>query len=556
MLVIRLSLNRKAEALDPLGRTKLSYEPGLTEEEYWERARAFWKLDERRILAETFALVVSPDWTIVSVVRIGGISKHRTLRAIEGTVIKGHDLVGRQCPFTSKSKNSLSYFDDLPALTAIGSASDAPAALHEEKLRLPLKVISLFSGAGGLDAGFADENKFSLLACVEFDHACCEALRKNRDEGRLGNSRTKIIEADISKLDPFELMSSLGIKPGEVDLLIGGPPCQSWSTTGKRGTVQDARGMLIWHFLRFVEGIQPVYFLMENVRGILSGEFRHRPIAERPKRGGAPLAPEELRGSAIKIWLEDATHLLGGAYRVDYFELNSVNYGSPEIRERVLFFGNRRNQRIRFPQPTYGPHSLDKKPYRTLRDAIGGLNEDPELMQVLDFSPRKKRYLSFVPEGGNWRAMPEDIQKESMGKAWFAKGGRSGWWRRLSWDLPSPTIVTMPNHASTSLCHPSETRALSVRECARIQEFPEHWKFFGTAMEQMKQIGNAVPVRLAKVASEVILEAASAPANTAPEGSPAWTSEYIFSMVRTRKWYKQGTVYLHDGHGDRAVSNG
>lgn len=554
MLVIRLSANRKPDALDPLGRTSLKFEPGLSEEEYWSRARGLWKLDERRLLSETFALIVDPEWKILCVATIEGLSKYGELRAIEGSLMKGHDLVGRFCPFTSKSKNSLSYFDDLPALTAIGVTGDSQAPVHEEPLELPLKVISLFSGAGGLDAGFADESKFELLACVEFDHACCTALRKNRDEGRLGNPNTRIIEADISELDPGKLLSSLGVKPGEVDLLIGGPPCQSWSTTGRRGTVQDARGMLIWHFLRFVEGIQPVYFLMENVRGILSGEFRHRPIAERPERGGAPLAPEELRGSAIKIWLDDATHLLGGAYRVDYFELNSVNYGSPEIRERVLFFGNRRNQRIRFPQPTYGPHSATKRPYRTLRDAIGGLCEDPDYMQVLDFSPRKKKYLSYVPEGGNWRAMPEDIQKESMGKAWFAKGGRSGWWRRLSWDLPSPTIVTMPNHASTSLCHPSETRALSVRECARIQEFPEHWKFSGTVMEQMKQVGNAVPVRLAQVASKVILNAAASPANTATADESAWTSEYIYSMVRTRKWYKQGTVFLHDSEGDKVLT--
>src|SRR3546814_2521136 len=93
-----------------------------------------------------------------------------------------------------------------------------------------------------------------------------------------------------------------------------------------------------------------------------------------------------------------------------------------------------------------------------------------------------------------------------MGKAWDAKGGRSGWWRRLNFDLPSPTLVTMPNHASTALCHPIETRALTVKEFARIQEFPDDWVFCGTAAQQYAQIGNAVPTRLGSVAGEVISE--------------------------------------------------
>lgn len=553
MLVIRLSANRRVSVPDPLGRAEIKYRPGLSEAECWIRARGYWKLDERRVLSESYAIVVSPDWTILCVAEITGLSKCGDARAIEGNLLLGHDLVGRKCPFTSTSKNSISYFDDIPALGTIGHTASWEDEYHSKPLSLPLRTISLFSGAGGLDAGFNDRSKYKLLACVEYDHACCESLRANRDAGRLGESDTKVIEADISKLDPAELLDTLGIKPGDVDVIIGGPPCQSWSTTGKRGTAQDARGMLIWHFLRFVETIQPDYFLMENVRGILSGEFRHRPIAERPEKGGPALSPEELPGSAIKIWLDDATNLLGGRYRVDYYEVNSVNYGAPEIRERVLFFGNKREQVIRFPQPTHGPNSESKTPYRTLRDAIGSLYESDEERMVLDFSPRKKKYLSYVPEGGNWRAMPEDIQRESMGKAWTAKGGRSGWWRRLSWDLPSPTIVTMPNHASTSLCHPSETRALSVAECARIQEFPDGWAFRGSVAERMRQVGNAVPVRLAKIAADVIVSAATSPMKDHSDSSIRVSHEYIFSMVRTRKWFKQGTVFVHSNGTDKAM---
>lgn len=142
------------------------------------------------------------------------------------------------------------------------------------------------------------------------------------------------------------------------------------------------------------------------------------------------------------------------------------------------------------------------KPWRTLRDAIGDLNDPGEV--IMDFSPRKKSFLELVPPGSNWRSLPMDKQQESMGSAWFAKGGRSGWWRRLSYDLPCPTLVTMPNHASTALCHPAEVRALSLKEYALIQEFPADWSFHGTPSQQYAQVGNAVPVRLGQVAGEVI----------------------------------------------------
>lgn len=550
MIVIRLGAPRKAPVDDPFGRLELGFRENLSESDYWSRAQGPWRLDERRALSESYVVVVDGESTILAVAQITGITKHGSLRALSGAVISGHPLVGRKCPFKSSSRNSIAYFDDIPLLSVHTGEYRARVEGSKKPLEAPLKVISLFSGAGGLDLGFADESAFDLLACVEFDEACCETLRANQAAGRLGNAHTRIIQEDISKLDPADLMNELGVETGEVDLVIGGPPCQSWSTTGKRGTAQDARGMLIWHFLRFVEVIQPEYFLMENVRGILSAAFKHRPIALRPERGGDPLQDEEKPGSAIRIWLDDATSMLDGLYRVDYYEVNSVNYGAPEIRERVLFFGNKRCQQIVFPEPTFGPDSADGRPYRTLMDAIGNLHEEPSEMQVLDFSPRKKRFLSYVPEGGNWRAMPEEIQKESMGRAFYAKGGRSGWWRRLSWDLPSPTIVTMPNHASTALCHPIETRALSVRECACIQEFPPDWEFVGTTSEQMRQVGNAVPVRLAKVAGELILKASKETPGVLPDQLPKWTHRYIASMVRTRQWFKKGTVFVRNSEGD------
>ena len=135
-----------------------------------------------------------------------------------------------------------------------------------------------------------------------------------------------------------------------------------------------------------------------------------------------------------------------------------------------------------------------------------------------------------------------------MGRAWAAKGGRSGWWRRLSYDLPCPTLVTMPNHASTALCHPNEVRALSLKEYALIQEFPKEWAFCGTPAQQYAQVGNAVPVRLGEVAGTVI---ATELDNLREREWIEYSNElmsyrvvYIQSHVRTRQWYKKGRTYV------------
>ncbi|MEW2440443.1 DNA cytosine methyltransferase [Micromonospora marina] len=421
------------------------------------------------------------------------------------------------------------------------------------------RTVSLFSGAGGLDVGVDQAGLFDLLACVELQPRFCETLTLNRDNGLFGTENTRIIQADLSKLDPYELMDELGLKPGELDLLAGGPPCQSFSTAGRRRTVEDPRGTLLWDFLRFVEAFKPKYFLMENVRGLLSAALRHRPIADRPDKGGPPLTAEERQGSVIELWADDMAKVDNGIYRVDCFEVNAVNYGAPQLRERVLFIGNRVNQQVEFPEPTHGP--IDPAtgqpqpgllPHCTLRDALAAFRDDDPVL--MDFSPRKKHYLAMIPAGGNWRTLPTEVAQESMGKAFFAKGGRSGWWRRLSWDLPCPTIVTLPNHASTSMCHPDEVRALSVGEFARVQEFPDGWSFAGSAMEQMAQVGNAVPVRLGLVAAHTIARYLERPSDLqATEGDlPRFRRVYLNSHVRTRQWYKAGQAFVWDGIGGSA----
>lgn len=244
---------------------------------------------------------------------------------------------------------------------------------------------------------------------------------------------------------------------------------------------------------------------------------------------------------------------------MDCFEVNAVNYGAPQLRERALFIGNRHNAVVNFPNPTHGsPYTVEPQgtlfeesnetllPWKTLRDAIGRVRESNPA--TMDFSPRKKKYLSLVPAGSNWRSLPVELQKESMGRVWFAKGGRSGWWRRLTFDLPCPTLVTMPNHAGTSLCHPNETRALSLKEYALIQEFPKDWEFCGRLSEQYAQVGNAVPVRLGQVAGEALSwnldelrKRRFKPFATKPE---AYRVIYVQSHIRTRHWFKSGETFV------------
>lgn len=434
--------------------------------------------------------------------------------------------------------------------------------------QIKYKAVSLFSGAMGLDLGLRNTGRFELLACVEKESVFCHTIRENIAHGNLSEA-PKVYEGNIKQLSPHQVLDDLGLKPGELDLLAGGPPCQSFSTAGRRGTVQDPRGTLLWDFIRFVEALRPKVFLMENVRGLMSAALRHRPIAKRPAKGGPPLAPDEEPGSVVHLFADDLSRVDGVAYHMDCFEVNAVNYGAPQLRERALFIGNRFNEEIDFPNPTHGlankrsrqielfpSVAITRQPWSTLGDAIRGMQEANPV--IMDFSPRKKKYLSLIPPGGNWRHLPEELQRESMGKAFFAKGGRSGWWRRLSYDLPCPTLVTMPNHASTALCHPEEVRALTIREYCRIQGFPDEWVVCGSPAQQYAQIGNAVPARLGEVAGDVLAHVLD---HLAQEGwqvrkerPRAYRKVYIESHVRTRQWYKNGeALQWEDGQDNSDI---
>jgi DNA (cytosine-5)-methyltransferase 1 len=386
-------------------------------------------------------------------------------------------------------------------------------------------VISLFSGAMGLDLGLEQTGRFETRACVEFVPTFCETIKRNRDRGMLVRRDVAVICKDVRELHAEDILKAAKMDPGQVDVVAGGPPCQAFSVFGRRRGMEDSRGRVIFDFVRLVGELKPRAFVMENVRGLQSMK----------------LSPSADKGSLLRK-LQESFNGLG--YATDAFLVNSANYGAPQIRERIIMIGNPYGEFAEFPPPTHSDRPKDRlPPFATLGDAIRG-KPDPD-PTVMEFSPRKRRYLAMVPPGGNWRSLPVELQKESMGKSWYLKGGRSAYWRKLSYEFPCPTVMTLPNHAGTSMCHPDELRPLSVGECTLVQEFPPGWRFEGTPAERYMQVGNAVPVRLGKVAGgalAALLDRMEGIHLEPKERVPANTLLYLRSHVRTRWWWKDGQV--------------
>ncbi|SDX57339.1 DNA (cytosine-5)-methyltransferase 1 [Allochromatium warmingii] len=400
-----------------------------------------------------------------------------------------------------------------------------------------MKYISLFSGAMGLDLGL-EMAGFETGVCVENDKEAVRTIKHNRPN-------LPVFDCSIEDVTGSQLKKAAKFGSSLVPLVAGGPPCQAFSVFGNRLGIEDARGQLVFEFLRVVEEAKPATFFMENVRGLLSMSIapNKKELLEDPK------IPREFfeKGSLLQKIFDEFNKL---GYHVDCFVVNSVNYGAPQIRERVLLIGNRFGYSADFPEPRFSNRPEDKlPPFKTLGQAIspehGFVDNCPE---VMNFSPRKLKYLSMVPEGGNWRSLPVDIQKESMGKSWYLKGGRSAYWRKLSYAFPSPTVVTMPNHAGTSMCHPKELRAISIGEAAAIQEFPREWEFQGTTTAKFRQVGNAVPTRLGKIAGEVILKLLDKINSEGKAKDPkcGHTITHLRPHVRTRTFWKDGESFAGD----------
>ena len=344
----------------------------------------------------------------------------------------------------------------------------------------------------GLDLGLEKAGISTVLAS-EIDKATRRTIELNRPEVELIGDLRDYTPADIRKL--------AGLGPStDIDLIFGGPPCQAFSTAGKRKAFEDERGNVFLRFIDLILELKPRYAVIENVRGLLSAPLSHRPHSNRGA-GFQPLNGEEQEGGALAFIL---AKLRSDGYGVSFNLYNSANFGSPQIRERVVVICSRDGKKLPYLVPT---HSKDPrfglKPWRTLRDALKDLPKVP--CDHVSFPEKRIRFYRMLSEGQNWRDLPPEIQEEALGKSFFAGGGKTGFLRRLAWDKPSPTLVTHPAMPATDLAHPEEDRPLSIQEYERIQEFPKTWKVSGSLIDQYRQIGNAVPTSLGKAIGKLLL---------------------------------------------------
>lgn len=352
-----------------------------------------------------------------------------------------------------------------------------------------IKCLSFFSGALGLDLGLEAAGIHPLLAC-EVDRRCRETITANRpDLGLIGDLR------DYAASDIIG-MSGLAAHD-DVDLLVGDPPCQAFSTAGKRRSFDDERGNIFLRFIDLIVEIRPKFAVIENVRGILSAPLEHIPWKDRVDK---QMATRNMKGGALAHILE---RLKKAGYGVTFNLYNAANFGSPEIRERVIFVCCRDGKKAPWLVPTHSEHCEHGLPaWRTLREAIGDLDESEQ--EYIRFPEKRLRWYKMLKEGQNWRDLPVDLQKEALGKSYQAAGGKTGFLRRLAWEKPSPTLVTFPAMPATDLAHPEKDRPLSIQEYKRIQEFPDDWIICGSLTDQYRQIGNAVPISLGRAVGSLI----------------------------------------------------
>ena len=326
-------------------------------------------------------------------------------------------------------------------------------------------TIELFAGAGCLALGM-EMSGFKHIGLFEIDDDAVQTLKTNRPNW-------PVYKQDVTKLTEKSIKTIININEGELDLLTGGAPCQTFSYAGKRLGFEDTRGTLFYYYALFLKVLKPKMFLFENVKGLINHDS----------------------GRTFKV-IKDVFEASG--YTLTWEVMNSWNYNVPQKRERLIIVGIRNDLvdviHFEFPKP------YEYKP--VLRDVL--LDCPPS--KGAKYSKKKEEIFKLIPQGGNWKDLPNDIAKEYMMASYYASGGKTGTLKRLHMDMPSPTIMTTPTQKKTERCHPLETRPLTIRESARIQTFSDTWEFIGSISSQYKQIGNAVPVNLSKAIGDEIFK--------------------------------------------------
>jgi DNA (cytosine-5)-methyltransferase 1 len=360
-----------------------------------------------------------------------------------------------------------------------------------------LTAIDLFCGAGGLSEGFRQAG-FHVLAGQDYDNQAGATFTATHPDATF-------IGGPIQDVTPEQLLKTAGVKRGEIDVIVGGPPCQGYSVYNHQRGENDPRASLFREYLRIVEGVQPRWLVMENVTGITS-----------------------VAGGNIVREIFDGMASLG--YRVVMKVLRAEEYGVPQERRRVFFIATRTDSPILFPQPTHGP---ELEPFVTVWDAISDLpvlingerDAGPQTYarkpqsgyqailrgacsSVFNHSASRlsrinEERMRHIPPGGSWRDIPPELLPAGMLKA-----KRSDHTKRYGRPRKSDlacTILTKCDVHWGAYIHPVQDRALTVREAARLQSFPDFFQFKGSKTEQYIQVGNAVPPILGRRVAEALL---------------------------------------------------
>lgn len=369
-------------------------------------------------------------------------------------------------------------------------------------------AIDLFCGAGGLSEGFRQAG-FRILAGSEVDPAAAETFKAS-------HSGAKLLPGPIEDIPADDFLEAARLGKGELYCLIGGPPCQAFSVYNHQRGLHDRRSSLFYEYLRMVDGLRPEWVVLENVTGITSVG----------------------RGQAVRQILSG---LATRGYQVEARILRAEEYGVPQERRRIFFLGNRIGLPISWPLPSHGP---TLQPFVTVWDAIGDLpplknGEHPrcplpyarppatsyqamlrgECTEVRNhtaprLAPINVQRMKHIPQGGSWRNIPFDLLPAGMKRA--RRCDHTKRYGRLRKTGLSSTILTKCDVHWGAFIHPEQDRALTVREAARLQSFPDRFAFAGPRTEQYIQVGNAVPPLLGRSLAEAILTVSSTPESTHP----------------------------------------
>lgn len=328
-------------------------------------------------------------------------------------------------------------------------------------------AISLFSGAGGLCRGFKDAG-FKILWANEIDLASADTYRSN-------NPNTVLRAGDIRKVTVKNIRDD--IKGAHIDVVIGGPPCQGFSNAGKRKS-DDPRNEMLFEFVRIVKGIRPAFFLMENVKGLLSMKMNN--------------------GVKFMDSIREKFKDLG--YETDVFNVRAEEYGIPQKRHRIFLIGHLEGFE-------FIPPKTAEKGYITIEEALRGLSDNAPNNTPGILSPQTEYMIRMIPEGGSWKNVPYEKLPDRLKRIRdnMVRYRSPNFYRRFSMKEVMGTVTASATPENSGIIHPKENRKFTPRECARFQTFPDDYVFKGGVRQQYMQIGNAVPPKLGKLFAERII---------------------------------------------------